>query len=282
MVVKRTASATLPDLVLTYPGRMDGGGAMAAIMATSSNAAGHHGGQLRQPFSGVETRSRCVGRKYTLRGPDGLPKPNTAWSLEPWVRNDGVVSTGYDRFTIGSDGQIRTVVGVDYPYRDPVGYMRFTVRARDLDSGGSVVSGFEVVLMHPQGYATDASKGNFCASPGLTVADAKRRRGTGRPPSTSPSPEAGGEGDGHRRLCDLGRHRDRRRGLHRDRRHAHLRPGQTRKTVRVPVLDDSVEDSGETVIFTLSGVSGGGAVLGDDEATGPSTTTRTRWPRPAR
>ena len=268
MVVKRTASATVPDLVLTYPGRMDGGGALAAIMATSSNAAGHHGGEMRQPFSGVETRSRCVGRKYTLRGPDGLPKTNVAWSLEPWVRSDGVTVTGHDRFTIGSDGQIRTVVGVDYPFRGRFGYMRFTVRATDLDSGNSLTSGFEVVLLHPQGYATDASKGNYCANPGLTVADAEAAEGPGatldftvslRPAAKEAVTVAYATSDGTATANDdytpIG-------GT------LTFRPGETRKTVSVPVLDDSVEDSGETVIFTLSGVSGGGAVLGDDEATG--------------
>ena len=44
--------------------------------------------------------------------------------------------------------------------------------------------------------------------------------------------------------------------------------GETSKTVSVPVLDDTVEDSGETFTLTLSNPSGGEAQLGDASATG--------------
>ena len=43
-------------------------------------------------------------------------------------------------------------------------------------------------------------------------------------------------------------------------------PGDTRKTIAVPIMDDDVEDDGETFTLTLSDASG--ADLGDAEATG--------------
>ena len=45
-------------------------------------------------------------------------------------------------------------------------------------------------------------------------------------------------------------------------------PGETAKTVEVPVLDDAHDDDGETVAFTLSNPSGGNAWLEDAAATG--------------
>ena len=45
-------------------------------------------------------------------------------------------------------------------------------------------------------------------------------------------------------------------------------PGETAKTVSVPVLDDAHEDDGETFTLTLSNPSGGNAYLADAEATG--------------
>ncbi len=45
-------------------------------------------------------------------------------------------------------------------------------------------------------------------------------------------------------------------------------PGETRKTVSVPLLDDEVEESAETFTLTLSNASGGRAYLSDATATG--------------
>ena len=44
-------------------------------------------------------------------------------------------------------------------------------------------------------------------------------------------------------------------------------PGETEKTVSVPIVDDSVEDSGEKFKFRLSNASGGAAILGYGAAT---------------
>ena len=45
-------------------------------------------------------------------------------------------------------------------------------------------------------------------------------------------------------------------------------PGETSKTVQVQVLNDSIDDNGETFMFTLSNPSGGNATLRDAMATG--------------
>ena len=45
-------------------------------------------------------------------------------------------------------------------------------------------------------------------------------------------------------------------------------PGETEKTVSVPVLDDAIDDGGETFTLTLSNVSGGNAWLEDATGTG--------------
>ena len=45
-------------------------------------------------------------------------------------------------------------------------------------------------------------------------------------------------------------------------------PGQTSKTVQVEVLNDAIDDSGETFTFTLSNPSGGNATINDAVATG--------------
>ena len=50
-------------------------------------------------------------------------------------------------------------------------------------------------------------------------------------------------------------------------------PNETAKTVSVPIIDDTEEDSGETVTLTLSNPTG--AVLGDAEATGTILNTET-------
>ena len=179
VVVRSVDSATLPDLVLTYVGRMDGGGVTMAILGTSTNGPTRPKGFTIPRIEGTETRSRCVGRSFTLWGSDGTPKPNVAWSLEPWVRNDGLVVEGNRMFTIGSDGQIRTVVGVDYPARGGLGSTRLRVRGTDLDSDGSVAADVSIVMLHPEGYDTDAGHGNYCANRGLTVADAEAVEGAG-------------------------------------------------------------------------------------------------------
>ena len=44
--------------------------------------------------------------------------------------------------------------------------------------------------------------------------------------------------------------------------------GDTSKTIEAPVLEDAIDDDGETVILTLSNVSGGNAYLADATATG--------------
>ena len=45
-------------------------------------------------------------------------------------------------------------------------------------------------------------------------------------------------------------------------------PGQTSKTVQVEVLNDAIDDDGETITFTLSNPSGGNATIKDAVATG--------------
>ncbi len=50
-------------------------------------------------------------------------------------------------------------------------------------------------------------------------------------------------------------------------------PGETGKTVRVPLIDDTVEDGGETVTLTLSNAAG--AHIVDAEATGTILNTET-------
>ena len=56
-------------------------------------------------------------------------------------------------------------------------------------------------------------------------------------------------------------------------------PGETKKTVSVPILDDTVQDSGETFTLTLSNPAGGGAHL--ENAVATATIDNDEWQAPA-
>ena len=115
----------------------------------------------------TETAVRCLGRPFTLTDEHGTAVQNVAWSLDPRIRNDGAVNPGSTMFTIGSDGQVRTIVGQDYVYykKYRIGGVWFRVRGTDADSGAFTRMTVKAHFLHPDTEPSEARRRrNACVS----------------------------------------------------------------------------------------------------------------------
>ena len=122
------------------------------MVGTSSN---------RHPtVTGTETTQRCVSPPYALTRANGTTVANAIYTLEP-TRQRGrpdypTDAEALEMFEIGSDGRIRTKVGVDYPHTeywaknvwqiDPV-YLK--VMAADPQTGAFATLPVDAMIVHP-------------------------------------------------------------------------------------------------------------------------------------
>ncbi|MCY3812382.1 MAG: cadherin-like beta sandwich domain-containing protein, partial [Gammaproteobacteria bacterium] len=151
-----------PQVVLRYSGPHDHDDDILHMTMSGTSA--------EPEISGTETAVRCLGRPFLLRDEHGTTLTNVGWSLDPRIRNDGLVYQGSEMFDIGADGQVRTVVGVDYPatrtyFGGRLGVEYFRVRGTDLDSGGYTRMLVRANFLHPSTQDSEARRAtNACVS----------------------------------------------------------------------------------------------------------------------
>ena len=224
-----------------------------------------------------EPTARCLSAPYELRRWANRPGGITAtWSLDV-VEPSGGFRNGAS-FTASdfdiSNGQVKTIAGVNYPHQE----------------ASADVQPFEMVITAAVGFRaksrtvqvhilksdrTDHAWHNVCGQtpgepprrPRMRVADTEEHEAPGATldfvvtlnraaPVTMTADYwtyAGTATDGADYLHRYGT--------------LTFAVGESEKTVRVPIIDDSVEDDGETVHFALHNPTGGVAIA-DDEAVG--------------
>ncbi len=224
-----------------------------------------------------EPTARCLSAPYELRRWANRPGGITAtWSLDV-VEPSGGFRNGAS-FTASdfdiSNGQVKTIAGVNYPHQE----------------ASADVQPFEMVITAAVGFRaksrtvqvhilksdrTDHAWHNVCGQtpgepprrPRMRVADTEAHEAPGAKldfvvtlnraaPVTMTADYwtyAGTATDGADYLHRYGT--------------LTFAVGESEKTVRVPIIDDSVEDDGETVHFALHNPTGGAAIA-DDEAVG--------------
>ena len=148
-----------PRVILRYSGPHDHDDDILHMTMSGTSA--------EPEISGTETAVRCLGRPFLLRDEHGTTLEDVSWSLDPRIRNDGLVYRGSEMFAIGADGQVRTVVGVDYAYniRARIGVEYFRVRGTDRDSGGYARMLVRANFLHPDTELTEPRRStNACVS----------------------------------------------------------------------------------------------------------------------
>ncbi len=224
-----------------------------------------------------EPAARCLHAPYQLRRWANRPGGITAtWSLDVVEPSGGFrngASFTADDFEI-TNGQVKTIAGVNYPHQEGTGDVQPFEMVITAVAGGKFKSrSVQVYILNSN--RTDHAWHNVCGQtpgetpkrPRMKVADAEAHEAPGATldfvvtlnraaPVTMTADYWTYPGTATRGADYLHRYGT-----------LTFAVGESKKTVSVPIIDDSVEDDGETVYFALHNPTGGVAIA-DDKAVG--------------